>query len=108
MLMSPKRAGLVEDSISIMYPDQSARERLMALAKAVTEYMTLKAEGKIDLKQPVRVMIELDPQVKLAAQMLANELRGPTGRKLGLARWIAGMVKREVYDRYPHLRPKSP
>jgi hypothetical protein len=108
MLMSPKRSGLVEDSLSIMYPDASARERLMALAQAVVEYMTMKADGKIDLNQPVRVMIELEPQVKLAAQMIANELRGPTGRQLGLARWISAMVRKEVYERYPHLRPKNP
>ena len=108
MLMSPKRAGLVDDSIKIMYPDAGARERLMALATAVAEFMTMKADGKIDLNLPIRVMIELEPQVKLAAQMMANDMRGPTGRKLGLARWISMMVRREVYDRYPHLRPPSP
>lgn len=108
MVMSPKRAGLVEDSLAIMYPNTDARDRLMALAQAVVEYMTMKADGKIDLNHPVRVMIELEPEIKLAAQMMANEMRGPTGRKLGLARWISSMVRREVFKRYPHLKPKSP
>ncbi len=108
MIQSPKRSGLVEDSIKIMYPDLGARERLMQLANAVVEYMTMKADGKIDLNQPMRVMIELPPQVKLAAQMIANEHRGPTGRKLGLARWISALVKAEVYEKFPHLKPKTP
>ena len=108
MLMSSKRAGLAEDSVRIMYPDQpEARERMFALAQTVVEYMTLKRDGKIDTKAPVRVMIELPPEVKLAAQMIANDHRGPTGRRLGLATWIASLVKREVYDRYPNLRPEA-
>ncbi len=107
MLMS-KRAGLVEDTIKIMYPEnKGAQERLMALAGTVVEFMTLKADGHIDLNKPVRVMIELPPQVKIAAQMMANDMRGPTGRKLGLATWIAALVKREVFERYPHLKPKT-
>lgn len=106
MLMS-SRAGLADDSVKIMYPDsQGARERLFILAKTVVEYMTLKADGHLDLDIPLRVMIELPPKIKLAAQMIANDHRGPTGRKLGLATWISAMVKREVYERYPHLKPK--
>ena len=105
MLMSNKRAGLVEDSINIMYPDAGARDRLLTLAKMVVEFMTLKRDGHVDLKIPVKVMIELPPQVKMAAQMIANDHRGSTGRKLGLATWISSMVKKEVYERFPHLRP---
>lgn len=107
MLMS-NRAGLAADSVAIMYPDnRAAKERLFTLATTVVEYMTLKADGHLDLDKPIRVMIELPPQVKLAAQMIANDHRGPTGRKLGLSTWISAMVKREVYTRYPHLKPKS-
>lgn len=108
-MLTTKRAALAEDSVLIMYPnDPGARDRIFALAKVVCEFMALKADGKIDLDTPLKVMIELPPAIKLAAQMIANDHRGPTGRKLGLSTWISAMVKKEVYDRYPHLRPKPP
>lgn len=107
-MLGSKRAGLIEDSVRIMYPDANARERLMKLARLVHEYMALKADGHIDLKIPVKVMIELPPNVKLAAQMIANDHRGATGRKLGLAPWISALVKKEVYRLHPHLRPPDP
>lgn len=106
-MLTRGKAGLAEDSVAIMYPDdQGAKERMFALARTVVEYMTMKADGKIDLDTPAKVMVLLPPKVKLAAQMIANDHRGPTGRKLGLATWISAMVKREVYERYPHLKPK--
>ena len=106
MLRSGK-AGLAEDSAKIAYPDPKARERLFVLATLVVEHMTLKRDGKLDNHEPVVVMIELPPQIKLAAQVIANDMRGATGRRLGLAPWISALVKREVYQRYPHLRPKG-
>ena len=106
-MLTTRRAALAEDSVAIMYPgDDGAKERLFALAKIVCEYTAMKADGKIDLNTPIKVMIELPPPVKLAAQMIANDHRGPTGRKLGLSTWISAMIKREGYERYPHLRPK--
>lgn len=104
-MMMGGRAGLAEDSAAIAYPEQRTRERAFALAKTVVEYMTLKRDGKVDADHPARLMIELPIPVKLAAQMIANDHRGPSGRKLGLSTWIAALVKREVYQRYPHLDP---
>lgn len=104
-MMRSGKAGLAEDSAAIAYPDPKVRERAFALAKTVVEFMVLKRDGQVETNQPCRVMIELPIPVKLAAQMIANDHRGPKGRKLGLAAWIAGLVKREVYNRYPHLRP---
>lgn len=103
-MMCSGKAGLAEDSAAIAYPDPKTRERAFALAKTVVEYMVLKRDGKVETDQPCRVMIELPIPVKLAAQMIANDHRGPKGRKLGLATWIAALVKAEVYRRYPHLR----
>jgi len=101
------RAGLADDTVKIAYSDPKARERIFTLANIVVEWMTLKRDGKLENNEPVNVMIELPPPIKLAAQFIANDLRGPTGRRLGLATWIAGLVKREVYGRYPHLRTKG-
>jgi hypothetical protein len=103
-MMLGGRAGLAEDSAAIAYPDPKIRERAFALAKTVTEYMVLKRDGKVETGHPVRLMIELPIPIKLAAQMIANDHSGPSGRKLGLASWIAALVKREVLTRYPHLR----
>lgn len=106
MLMGGK-AGLADDSVRVMYTDPSARERMFALANVVVQFMTLKRDGKIESGESVSVMIELPPQVKLAADMIAHDHKGPTGRRLGLATWISSLVKREVYSRYPHLAPKQ-
>lgn len=106
MLMSG-RAGLAEDSAKIAYPDPKARERLFVLAKTVVEYMTMKRDGRIDNQAPVQIIIELPPQIKLAAQVIANDHRGATGRRLGLSTWISSLVKQEVFRRYPHLRVKQ-
>jgi len=106
MLMS-NRAGLAEDSVAIMYADPGTRERLFALANITVEFLTLKKDGKLEGDEPVSVMIELPPQIKLAAQVIANDHRGATGRKLGLATWISSLVKREVYAKYPHLKVKN-
>lgn len=103
MLMSGK-AGLAEDTARIAYPDDAARSRVFALARTVVEHMTLKRDGKLDTGEPCRVVVSLDPHVKLAAQLMANELRGPTGRKLGLARWIQMLVEREVYTKNPQIK----
>jgi hypothetical protein len=107
MLMSG-RSGLAEDTAKIAYPDPKARERLFVLSKVVVEWMTLKRDGKLEGNEPVMVMIELPPAIKFAAGVMAHDMMGPTGRRLGLSTWIAGLVKREVYGRYPHLRPKDP
>lgn len=104
-MMLGGRAGWAEDSAAMLYPDPKIRERAFALAKTVTEYMVLKRDGAAADGRPARVMIELPVRVKLAAQMIANDHRGSQGRKLGLAAWIAALVKREVYRRYPHLDP---
>jgi hypothetical protein len=104
MLLGGK-ASMAEDSAAIAYPDGAVRARAFDLAKLVVEAMTLKRDGKMDLGHPVHLMIALPPQIKLAAQVLANECRGPTGRRLGLARWISGLVIREVLRHYPHLDP---
>ncbi len=101
------KAGLAEDSVRITYQDPGTRDRMFALAKTVVEYMTLKRDGRIQSGEPLRVMIELPVAVKFAAQMIAHDHRGPTGRPLGLARWIAALVKCEVYDRYPTLDPQN-
>jgi hypothetical protein len=106
-LMVGGRAGLAEDSAEIAYPDARIRARAFALAKTVAEYMVLKRDGAVDSGRPARVMIELPIPVKLAAQMIANEHRGQRGRPLGLATWVAALVKREVYQRYPHLDPNG-
>ena len=106
-LIMSKRAGLAEDSVRIMYPDPASRERVFALANTVVEYMIMKRDGHLDGDLPVRVMIELPPKVKLAASMMANDHRGPTGRKLGLATWVASLVKKQVYERYPQLDPSK-
>jgi hypothetical protein len=103
MLMSSK-AGLAEDSVRIAYEDPKARERLFLLANIVVEWMTLKRDGKLTGNEPLPVLIELPPQIKFAAQTIANDFTGSTGRRLGLASWIAGIVKAEVYKRYPHLK----
>jgi len=105
-MLQSGRAGLAEDSARITYSDPRSRERLFALAKTVVEYMQLKRDGRIETNAPINVMIQLPVEVKLAAQMIANEHRGQTGRRLGLATWIAALVKREVYHRYPHLNPQ--
>jgi hypothetical protein len=105
MLMS-KRAGLADDAAKIAYPDPAVRERLFDLANMVVEYMTLKRDGQVESDQPIKVMIELPREVKFAAQILANDHKGPTGRRLGLAPFITALVKQEVYRRYPHLKPK--
>jgi len=99
------KAGVAQDSVEITYRDPGARERMMVLAKTVAEYMILKRDGRIDSDEPVRVTIELPVQVKLAAQVMANDHRGPTGRRMGLGRWIVALVEREVYQRYPNLKP---
>lgn len=97
------RAGWADDSAAILYPDPDVRARAFALAKTVTEYMALKRDGAVRDGRPARVLIELPVPVKMAAQIIANEHRGSTGRKLGLAAWIAALVKREVHRQYPHL-----
>jgi hypothetical protein len=102
-MMMGGNAGLAEDSAAITYPDPNVRQRAFALAKTVTEYMIAKRDGKVETNQPARLMIELPLPIKLAAQMIANDHRGPTGRRLGLATWIAALVKREVMQHYPHL-----
>lgn len=104
-MMVGGRAGLAEDSAEIAYPDARIRARAFALAKTAAEYMVLKRDGAVDSGRPARVMIELPVDVKLAAQMIANEHRNQKGRRLGLATWIAALVKREVYRQYPHLDP---
>jgi len=104
-MMMGGNAGLADDSANIAYPDRRIRERAFTLAKTIVEYMVLKRDGKVDASHPVRIMIELPIPIKLAAQMIANEHRGPTGRRLGLASWIAALVKQAVYQRYPHLDP---
>lgn len=104
-MMVGGRAGLAEDSAEIAYPDARIRARAFALAKTVAEYMVLKRDGAVDSGRPARLMIELPIPVKLAAQMIANEHQGQRGRPLGLATWVAALVKREVYQRYPHLDP---
>jgi hypothetical protein len=101
------RATLAEDSAAITYPDDAVRKRAFSLARTVAEYMVLKRDGKIESGHPLRVMIELPVPVKLAAQIIAQEHRGPTGRGMGLATWIAALVKGEVYRRYPHLVDKT-
>jgi hypothetical protein len=102
-MMLGGRAGWAEDSAAMLYPDPTVRERAFALAKTVTEFMVLKRDGAVADGRPARVLIELPVKVKLAAQMIANEHRGSKGRNLGLATWIAALVKAEVYRRYPHL-----
>lgn len=104
MLLSG-RASLAEDSVKIAHPDQEVQRRLFALAKTCAEYMQLKRDGKLKTDQPVNVMIQLPPRIKLAAQVIANEHRGPTGRNLGLARWISALVTKQVRDRYPDIEP---
>jgi hypothetical protein len=102
------KAGLAEDSARVAYPDDRARARLFDLAKTVVAWMTMKRDGVVSSNEPVNVMVTLPAAIKLAAQQLANEQRGRTGRRLGLAPWIAALVKREVYGRYPALRPPNP
>ena len=101
------RAALAEDSAEIAYPDPHVRERAFALAKTAAEYMVLKRDGAVETGRPARVIVELPIDIKLAAQMIANEHRSAKGRRLGLATWMAALVKREVYARYPHLNPNE-
>jgi hypothetical protein len=102
------RAGLASDSVSLRFPDdRGARERLLTLARTVAEYMVLKRDGRVQSGEPLRVVVELPVDIKLAAQVIAHDHRGPTGRRLGLARWIAALVKTEVYSRYPGLDPQK-
>lgn len=98
------RAGWAEDSAAMLYPDPEVRDRMFALAKTATEYMVAKRDGVVQDRRPARLMIELPLKVKLAAQMIAHEHSGTQGRKLGLAAWVAALVKAEVYRRYPHLQ----
>lgn len=105
-MMVGGRAGLAEDSAEIAYPDPRIRERAFALAKTVAEYMVLKRDGAVDSGRPARIMVELPIDIKLAAQLIAQEHKGQRGRPLGLAAWISALVKREVYARYPHLNPQ--
>jgi hypothetical protein len=107
MMLQSKRAGEAEDAAAIAFPDMEVRKRVFNLAGVVAEYMTLKRDGLVDAGHPARVMIELPIPVKLAAQMIANEHRNQKGRRLGLATWIAALVKREVYRQYPHLDPNG-
>lgn len=106
-MLASGRAGLADDSARIQYPDPKVRERLFDLAKTVVEYMRLKRDGRIDTRAPVNVIVPLPVDVKLAAQIIANEHVGPNGRRLGLASWIAALIKRDVYARYPHLQPSE-
>jgi hypothetical protein len=97
------RAGEADDTAKILYPDQPTRVRFFKLVRLVVEYMTLKQDGKIDGDKPIRTVIELEPDVHFAAKTIANDHRGPTGKRLGFAHWIEALILREVYRRYPHM-----
>lgn len=97
------RAGEAEDTAKILYPEHPVRVRFFKLVQMVVEYMTLKRDGKIQGKEPVRTVIELEPDLHFAAKTIANDHRGPTGRRLGFAHWIEALVKREIFKRYPHM-----
>lgn len=106
MLMHGK-SGLAEDSAKIAYPDLQVRARAFELAQLVVEWMTAKKDGKLSPLSEAPVMILLPLPVKQAAQLMAREMRGSTGRPLGLATFIRMMVCEAVYRKFPQLRPKQ-